>query len=400
MNFKREKIKPKYIWVIDIWTYKIRVGICKVLNRDVELIWYWEKRQDINDIHLQEIKNLWNVCENIKQAINKAEIDSKIKVNEYMINIPTPNLFFESNKIEIERESKKEIDESEMYNILKKIENKAFRDDYRKIKEMTWYNKNDLKLIISNVSNIKIDGKNSKNFIWENPEKISISILNIFVTENKYELKNYIAKYIKKDIINIVPSEFALVWLFQEKKDIIIIDIWNSHTSIIVKKSWYIIWAKKLAFWINDFIKQARENYNLTKSEIIKIIDTDAFEKEKEVFLEIFKDIIAITLEEIIKNEVCPHDFFMVWWGANKFVKDYLQKTSFNKYDLKLVKNIKYVNPKINFIDDKITENPEWVDWVKSNINIYALIKATLDFIKKDKNKIERTLKEIIKEIN
>jgi cell division ATPase FtsA len=77
------------------------------------------------------------VCENIKQAINKAEIDSKIKVNEYMINIPTPNLFFESNKIEIERKTEKEIDESEMYNILKNIETKAFRDDYRKIKEMT-----------------------------------------------------------------------------------------------------------------------------------------------------------------------------------------------------------------------------------------------------------------------
>jgi len=28
------------------------------------------------------------------------------------------------------------------------------------------------------------------------------------------------------------------------------------------------------------------------------------------------------------------------------------------------------------------------------------MIKTTLDFIKKDKNKIERTLKEIIKEIN
>jgi len=67
---------------------------------------------------------------------------------------------------------------------------------------------------------------------------------------------------------------------------------------------------------------------------------------------------------------------------------------------LKISKYIKFITPKIDFIDNKISEKPEWIDRVKSNINIYAMIKTTLDFIKKDKNKIERTLKEIIKEIN
>jgi hypothetical protein len=37
---------------------------------------------------------------------------------------------------------------------------------------------------------------------------------------------------------------------------------------------------------------------------------------------------------------------------------------------------------------------------VKSNINIYAMIKTTLDFIKKEKNKLERTIKRIVEEIN
>ena len=71
MNFDVKKIEPKYVWMIDIWTYKIRVGICKVFNRNVELIGYWEKRQDLNDIYLQEIKNIENVCINIKEAVEK-----------------------------------------------------------------------------------------------------------------------------------------------------------------------------------------------------------------------------------------------------------------------------------------------------------------------------------------
>lgn len=401
MNFKRNEIPAKYIWIIDIWTYKIRVWICKILNRNVELIWYWEKRQDINDIDLLEIKNLENVCKNINQAIEKAQNDAKIKIDDFMINVISPNLFFESSRINFLRDKDSPINEKEAYEILKNLESQAFRNHYKRIKNSTWYNKSDLQLIISDVLNLSIDSENNaKNIIWTNPKNISLSILNIFITENKFEFKNQIWKYLKKNITNIIPTEFALLSLFHEKKNVIIIDLWNSHTSIIVKKDNFVLWAKKLSFWINDLIKRIRINYNLTKIDIINTIDSENFLNEKTEFLEIFKDIIAISLEDILKDEVCPNTFFMVGWWANKFIKNYLEETNFNNYNLKLLKNISFISPKIDFIDDKITENPEWIDAVKSNINIYAMIKTALDFIKKDKSKIERTLKEIIEEIN
>ncbi len=401
MAFTTQKIEPSYIGIVDIWTYKIRVGICKIFNRDVELIGYGEKRQDTDDIRLQEIHNLNNVCENIKIAIEKAEIDAKRKIRDIMINIPTSNLFFESSSYTFHRENQTEsLWYKETHNILKHIEKNIFRTQYKKIKNETGYTRNDLKLIISHLASIKLDGKTTKKIIGRNPKDISLSTLNIFMSEGNYNRKDYIAKYTDKNIKNIIPSEFALIGLFSERKNVVMVDIGNTHTSIIVKIWGNIIGAKKLAIGIYDLIKEIRKNHNLTKAEIIRKIDEDVFTKEKTEFLNFFEDILIITLWDIVRFDVCPHDFFMIGGGANNFIKQHLKKIDFKKYDLKIIKPIEYVSPRIDFIDDKITENPAWIDEVKSNMNIYAMIKSTLDFIKKDKNRLEREIKKIVSEIS
>jgi hypothetical protein len=51
-----------------------------------------------------------------------------------------------------------------------------------------------------------------------------VAILNIFVSESKFVLKDLIAKYLGKDIINIIPIEFALLSLFNKKQSIVVID--------------------------------------------------------------------------------------------------------------------------------------------------------------------------------
>lgn len=401
MNFIKQEIKPKIIWIIDIWTYKIRVWICKIINRDVELVWYWEKRQDEDYIEMQEIKNMKWVSENISLAIKKAEKDWNIEVNDVIINIPTTNLFFEFSQINHIREnSEKEIDDMELYEIMKIVESIALKKHFKAIKDSSWYKRNDLKLIISNISKIISDNKETKILIWTTPKEVNISLLNVFIAESKYETIDYIKKAIWKNITKIIPSEFAITWLFKDVRDVVIIDIWNSHTSIIVKKDDNIEWAKKLAFWINDLIKQIRKNFNLTKNDIINSIDLDRFTAEKANFLSIFKDVLTITLEEILWTKICPNNFFMIWWGANKFVKNYLKSIDLNDWNLKIVWNVKFISPQIDFLNDKIKNNEDWVDTAKSNVNIYAMIKTTLDFIKKDKNKIEKTLKQVIHDLD
>jgi len=54
-----------------------------------------------------------------------------------MINVISPNLFFESSRINYTRDNENPIDEKEAYEILKTLETQAFRNHYKRIKNST-----------------------------------------------------------------------------------------------------------------------------------------------------------------------------------------------------------------------------------------------------------------------
>jgi len=386
MSFKKQKIEANIIWIVDVWTYKARVAITKYQNRDLELIWYWEKRQDfINNCQ----ENLSSITEAIRDSIKKAESVWKTNINELIINIPFQELFFETSKINyIRKDTSKEIDSEELKEIILEIKNISLKKAFKNIKQDYSYDKNQLKLIICNISNIIIDKIETKKILWKNPKEINISILNIFIPETKYDNIEQIAKNLDKKIIKILPSEYAVAKLDYNKKNVVIIDLGSCHTSIIVKQKGNIIWAKKISVWIRELIIEISKKYSKTRAEVIDMIDEDLFLEEKQKFLEIFRDVITISLEEILWDKICPSNFFMIGWWSNKFVKKYISELDFNDYWLKTTKKISFITPNIEYLDD--------IDSSKSNLNIFSMMKWSLDFIKRQKDPIEDTLKQIM----
>lgn len=393
MAFETTKIAPKILWIIDIGTYKIRVGICKFHNCEMELLWYWEKRQNADDIVMHEFADLKNVCKNISLAIQKAEEDAGIQINDIVINIPFDEIFFQTSKINYIRENhEKNINKNELRKIIRETEDIALKKHYKNIAQNSGYKKKDIRLIIGWVPEIKADKKKVKKLLDTNPENINVSLLNIFIPENKYQIIQSMSRFLGKNIKKIIPSEFAVTNLFKKKQDVVIIDLWSTQTSIIVKKDNKILWVRKHAFGIDSLIKNIRKNYNRTKIEIIQTIDQDIYEPEKQEFLEIFENILVISLEEIVWTDICPNDFFMMWWGSNKFIRKYLEKQNLNQNNLKIAKEINFVSPKIEYFEN--------IDSSKSNLNIYALMLGTLSFIKNENDPIEESLKSALLEIS
>lgn len=398
-KFKKKKLESDIVAIIDIWSYKIRIAICKFENENIKLLWFSEKRQSNIDIVNNEIKNLEWVCENINLALKKAEEIAKVKVEKITINPIFSNSFFSSKKItHIRKDKYKLIGESELQKITRKIEEIWYIWATRKIFENYLYPSSDLDIIVSNISEIKIDNEIVKDPLQRSWEKVVFNLLNIFLSKNNIEFLNYISKYLKKDLVKILPEEFCLSKIWDKKQEVVIINFWNSSSYITVKDSSNnIVWSLKLWVWIESLINKIKENSNFSRAEIIKKIDrNDFFATEKKEFLEIYCFLIATNLKEIMWDEIVPNNFYIIWWWANNsFLNDYLKKFDFSKY-------IK-INSKINFILPDIKEI--WkIDNIesilnKSNINIIAMILTYMEILKHKTDKVELFLQKAINEI-
>lgn len=393
MWFTRNEIKSKIIWIIDIWTYKIRAWICEIKNWELKLIWYWEKRQNlINASSITTKQDIKSLCSNIKLAIKKAEEKADNEVWELILNISFKEIFFNFNTFNYKRKvnKKEDINKKELDEIISELEKNCFDLSVKKINYKSLYNKNDVQLIASNINKIKIDRKEIKKLIWEKGENINASILNIFITKESYDLVQFIWEIIDKKILKILPTELSITKLFPNTDNVVILDIWSNHLSIIVKKYSNIIWVSKIDIWINSLIKDIQKKHKKTKIEIINSIDENHYKEEKNCFLDIFKDCLITGLDDILIDNICPNDFFILWWWNNSFIKEFIKELDFNKENIKLLKNINFIKPEIKYFDDITT---------KSNINLISMMLSTLDYIKNEKDPINQSLEKAIKEI-
>lgn len=391
MNFIKKEIIAETIWIIDIWSYKIRAWICNFKNWELELIWYWEKRQDTKYIKSWEVVNLEWLCKNIEFALKKAEQKAKIKTEKMIINISFKEVFIKTLKLNYRRKEKYEkIDKNELDTIIKKVEKKIISEHLDEIKNESWYNKSNLKLILSNISRIQIEKIDTKKLLWQHWENITLSILNIFIPLSQYDLLEYIEEYLNRKIVKIIPSEYSITKLFKKKDNIVILDIWNYHTSIIIKKEWQIIWVSKIPVWIWNLVKSIRKGNDVSKIDIINSMDENIYADEKIDFLEIFEECLVAGIDKVLWDNICPHNFFVSWWWGNIFVKNFIKQIQFQKQWIKIIKEVKFVEPRIKYLEN-ISSN--------SNLNIISMMMTTLEFIKKWKDPVSESLRKLIKTI-
>ncbi len=398
MSFINKLIPSKKVIIIDIWTYKVKVALCEYKNNEINLISYQEKKQDSQNIIGTEISSIEWILNTIEYVFQKTLSKSNMSVKDVILNIPTSTIVSSWKDINYKRiDDKESIDIKELDYIISKVENEALIKAKESIFKKTGYLDVDMKLITSSITDINIDWFRVSNPIWFTWKDVFISVLNIFIPANRYHIITTIWNHLNKNILSIIPLEFSLPKILSntdyQYDDVLFIDIWNSKTSLIVQKSWVIIWFDKINLWINDLIKNIKNTSNETTLEIIKNIDLkEKYLKEKNEFLEVFEEWFILSLKEVLKSNLVPHKVFISWWWDNEFVRDFIKKIDLTKHTLHSLKPLNFI--KIDF--DEIKINWDKSIFNKTNLWILSMMIATKEIISYKNNPIIGMVKNFI----
>lgn len=395
MPFQTQNLPSQVIAIVEVGSYRIKVCVCEFKNDKVNILTYSEKRQSTSYFVNGECKNLEMLGTWIKDALKKTEKENNIQIKDVVINYPFGELFFYNNKLNYKRENEKHlITKDELQKIFKKTEKIILQKCFKDIEKKSGFIETDIKLIISSILNINIDNQSYQRIIWETGSDMSISLLNMLIPMDKANHIKYIGEIIEKNIKKIIPTEFSLRTLFQEK-DIVIIHIGATYTTITIKLKGKITGISKIPIWVNDLTQMIASTHKHAKSEIIRNIDTGVYTEKEQDFLDIWKQWLIVGIKEILSDEVCPKDFYILSDISISFVEKSIGLINFPSSDIKLVNKIHFKEIKEAQIETQI----ENCDDFEISIEIAAMILELKNLIKKEKSPLVKSLKKAVLEL-
>ena len=301
------------------------------------------------------------------------DVKKEYHISERTGKIKMKGTVYYKRKEKTEPISKKELEE-----ILENSEEIVLRRTTDNIKKISWFQKEELKLIIWNIVRIDLDKKKRKHILWKVWRDVSISFQNVFIPINKYNLINYIWNVLNRKMVKIIPTEYSITRAFSQE-DLVIVNIWASITYITVKKNNEEMWISKILLWVNDLIEVISRNIKDTKINIINNLNNNIYLKEKEEFIDVWWNMLSIWIKDIVKNKICPSDFVLLWWGKNNFIKEFFNKSNPISKNVKFVKNIKLIkfnndNLKKQVDDYNITLKKVRLDTLSMLLEINSLL--------------------------
>lgn len=400
MSFTQKHIPAKTLCIIDIGSYKLRACAAKFKNKEIEILAYSEKRQDISFFANNECLNLPGLCENVASLIKIIERKLDMRFDDIVINYPFWELFVGSKQINYKRKhAHKKIDSNELIDILSSVEKLCLNHLASSIDKFYGLSQKDVQILLSRVNSISLDGKKHDKIIGQEWENMKISLLNAFIPSLKHKLITQIGSVLGKNIYRILPSEYCISKIFPQK-DIIIADLWATQTTLTLKINSDIVWISKLSIWINDLVSKISKKTKERKAEIIrKLSQDDCYIEEKEDFLSIWWESIWISLSELLSWKVCPKKMYL-WGGGsnNDFIKNFVKQHDFRKYDIKMVKDIQLINEDLAEVFSSM-KNLKIDDIKKIPLDIYTLLHETNTIISREKDIISTCLKQAIKKL-
>lgn len=196
----------------------------------------------------------------------------------------------------------------------------------------------------------------------------------------------------------ILPTEFCIAKIFEET-DIVIINVGATQTSITLKQQNEVQALSKISIGINDLVQKIARKNDLPRAEIIDTLAGSEFIAEKNEFLQIWGEALGITLQDMLKNTLCPKYFFVGGGGGNNaFIQEYLRNFSFARFGIHTSSHIENISEDLTPLL-KIMKSIKLEDIQKMPLDMYVLLHETNTLISQEADILSLTLKQAIERL-
>lgn len=396
MSFRISNILDYDTFVaVDIWSFKIKVLLCRIEWQELKIIWSSSFRQSKKDMISWEITDIWSVSKALQKAISKACQHADSIPNDCILLLNTSEFVYDTTWINYIRKNKDTpISMKEIDDMIEDVELRSLDKAKMKSETRIWIGESEMQLITTSITWVYVDGQRISNpisFTWKN---VKFNLINVFCPSSRYNIIKNILRDLWKNLISVVPTPIALPklveWTPYDFDSNVFVDIWYNKTTVVLQSNSEIIWFNVLNFWyaiLEDELRMALDKSYLDIENILSDFD-DNYEQYKEIidwYLDFLFDWIAVAIRDIEKTFFIKNLFLSWAWVSEhmkKVISESLEKNSIWKH----------IHVMDKYANDEWSKQSLW----NAMIPVLAAAKAWKELMSIKKDPLVRVLRYVI----
>lgn len=333
---------------LDIGTEFVKVLIFEVKDGIVKVIGVGRKRQRLTDMQGGTVTDIHGVIDNCGQALEEAAQMAGGLPDQTIIGIAGELVKGITTTIKFIRPNcESKINESELQEILTKVQDRALVRARENLKWETGHEQIDLRLVSSSLVRVTIDGYKVINPLGFQGKEVEVGIYSSFAPIVHLGALQTIAEELNLDLISVVAEPHAVSRVLGPSQSTefsaIFIDIGGGTTDIAVVDSGGLLGTKMFAFGGRGFTKRIMNDLSLSFSQAeeykIKYSAGKLPAKQHQTIAKVIKEDVAVwfsgvelVLEAFVGSELMPSKIYLCGGGSNlPDISHHLQTATWSK---------------------------------------------------------------------
>jgi cell division ATPase FtsA len=307
--------------VIDIWSYLLKVMVCKIVQGSIVIEHTFTRRQSRKNMYAGDISDLLGITQSIEDGLRHLpDISLELPKKAVFLLHPQESIFDSFGFNYVRSTPNNPITMEEIDKMVGQTEGRALQQLQGRILERIEGSDADMRIASTCLTSLSIDGQKVTNPLGFTGKNIKLQLLNIFVPQSRTQALMSIARMLNLEVISLIPAGIALSKLFENQQQwqdaLCLVDFWYSKTVVTAIYNGELLGTNTIPYGtknLEDALAQANPYLSVIQIEAMVSNLERHWEQSKESitpFFFVLFDLVRLALEDI-KKDFSPRSFYI-----------------------------------------------------------------------------------------